>query len=67
MIASELLPQEFNAATYFVDRNVAEGRGSRPAFFYEDRVAHLRATSRSWPTAPATRCSSSACGPRTAC
>ena len=38
MIASESLPQEFNVATYFVDRNVAEGRGSRPAFFYEDRV-----------------------------
>ena len=38
MIASETLPQEFNVATYFVDRNVAEGRGSRPAFFYEDRV-----------------------------
>ena len=28
MIASEILPQEFNVATYFVDRNVAEGRGS---------------------------------------
>jgi benzoate-CoA ligase family protein len=38
MIASDVLPQEFNVATYFVDRNVAEGRGSRPAFYYEDRV-----------------------------
>ena len=38
MIASEILPQEFNVATYFVDRNVAEGRGGRPAFLYEDRV-----------------------------
>jgi benzoate-CoA ligase family protein len=38
MIASEILPQEFNVATYFVDRNVAEGREGRPAFFYEDRV-----------------------------
>ena len=38
MIASEVLPQEFNVATYFVDRNIAQGRGSRPAFFYEDRV-----------------------------
>jgi benzoate-CoA ligase len=38
MIASEVLPQEFNVATYFVDRNVAGGRGGRPAFFYEDRV-----------------------------
>ena len=42
MIASEILPQEFNVATYFVDRNVAEGRGGRPAFLYEDRVADLR-------------------------
>jgi benzoate-CoA ligase len=38
MNASETLPQEFNVATYFVDRNVAEGRGARPAFLYEDRV-----------------------------
>jgi benzoate-CoA ligase family protein len=38
MIASEILPQEFNVAAHFVDRNVAEGRGGRPAFFYEDRV-----------------------------
>ena len=38
MIASERLPQEFNVATYFVDRHVAEGRGGRPAFLYEDRV-----------------------------
>jgi benzoate-CoA ligase len=38
MNASETLPQEFNVATYFVDRNVAEGRGSRPAFHCEDRV-----------------------------
>ena len=38
MNASDTLPQEFNVATYFVDRNVAEGRGSRPAFLCEDRV-----------------------------
>ena len=38
MIASDTLPQEFNVATWFVDRNVDEGRGHRPAFFYEDRV-----------------------------
>ena len=38
MIASDSLPPEFNVATYFVDRNVTEGRGSRPAFLYEDRV-----------------------------
>jgi benzoate-CoA ligase len=38
MNASEVLPQEFNAATWFVDRNVEEGRGPRPAYHYEDRV-----------------------------
>ncbi len=38
MIASEILPARFNVATWFVDRNVAEGRGGAPAFFYEDRV-----------------------------
>jgi benzoate-CoA ligase family protein len=38
MNASETLPQEFNVVTYFVDRNVAEGRGPRPAFLCEDRV-----------------------------
>ncbi|MBI1845901.1 MAG: benzoate-CoA ligase family protein [Candidatus Rokubacteria bacterium] len=38
MIAAETLPAQFNVATYFVDRNVVEGRGARPAFLYEDRV-----------------------------
>jgi benzoate-CoA ligase len=38
MNASETLPQEFNVATFFVDRNVKEGRGPRPAFLCEDRV-----------------------------
>ncbi|HXH81884.1 MAG TPA: benzoate-CoA ligase family protein [Candidatus Tectomicrobia bacterium] len=38
MIAAETLPAEFNVATWFVDRNIAEGRAARPAFFYEDRV-----------------------------
>jgi benzoate-CoA ligase family protein len=37
MNAAELLPAEFNVATWFVDRNVAEGRGATPAFRYEDR------------------------------
>ena len=36
MIASEVLPQEFNAAVYFVDRNIAEGRGARTAFIHEN-------------------------------
>src|SRR6266550_4431468 len=34
----EALPAQFNVATWFVDRNVAEGRGARPAFHYEDRT-----------------------------
>src|SRR5918999_5719708 len=38
MNASEHLPREFNVATHFVDRNVAEGRGAQPAFHDEDRV-----------------------------
>ncbi len=38
MNAFELLPAQFNAATWFVDRNVAEGRGAAPAFRYEGRT-----------------------------
>src|SRR6267142_7262846 len=38
MNASDLLPAQFNVATWFVDRNVAEGRGAAPAFVYEDRT-----------------------------
>ncbi len=38
MNASELLPAQFNVATWFVDRNVAEGRGAVAAFHYEDRT-----------------------------
>ncbi len=38
MNASDLLPAQFNAATWFVDKNVAEGRGAVPAFRYEDRT-----------------------------
>jgi benzoate-CoA ligase len=38
MNASELLPAQFNAATWFVDRNVAEGRGAAPAFRYAERT-----------------------------
>src|SRR5437870_968194 len=38
MNASELLPAEFNVATWFVDRNVDEGRGAAPAYRYEDRT-----------------------------
>ena len=31
------IPPQFNAARFFVDRHVEEGRGSRVAFHYEDR------------------------------
>ncbi len=34
----DTLPAQFNVATWFVDRNVAEGRGARPAFHYEGRT-----------------------------
>jgi benzoate-CoA ligase len=32
------IPDRFNAAAFFVDRNVAEGRGGKVAFFSEDRT-----------------------------
>lgn len=38
MKASELLPEQFNAAVHFVDRNIAEGRGAFPAFVCEGRT-----------------------------
>jgi benzoate-CoA ligase len=38
MIAAETLPPEFNAATWFVDRNVAEGRGAAPALHCQGRT-----------------------------
>ena len=38
MIASEVLPAEFNAATYFVDRHLDEGREGAVAIVYEDRT-----------------------------
>src|SRR5881397_671736 len=34
----ETLAAQFNVATWFVDRNVAEGRGPAPVFHYEDRT-----------------------------
>jgi benzoate-CoA ligase len=38
MIAAEVLPPEFNVATWFVDRHVAEGRSAAPAFLCEGRT-----------------------------
>jgi benzoate-CoA ligase len=38
MNAAERLPGQFNVATHFVDRNVAEGRAHQPAFLCDDRV-----------------------------
>jgi benzoate-CoA ligase len=38
MIASDVLPAQFNAAAYFVDRNVDEGRAAALAVLYEDRT-----------------------------
>jgi benzoate-CoA ligase len=32
------IPARFNAAAWFVDRHLTEGRSRTPAFFYEDRV-----------------------------
>ena len=36
------LPQQFNAADYFVDRNIREGRGDKIAVLCEDRTATYR-------------------------
>ena len=30
------LPKKFNAAEYFIDRNIDEGRGDRQAILFED-------------------------------
>src|SRR5712692_818578 len=30
------VPDRFNAATFFVDRHIAEGRGAKAAFFHEE-------------------------------
>jgi len=38
MIAAEVLPAQFNVATWFVDRHVDEGRGGAPAFHHEGRT-----------------------------
>ncbi|MEK6839042.1 MAG: AMP-binding protein, partial [Candidatus Thermoplasmatota archaeon] len=36
------IPDRFNAASFFVDRNIAEGRGDKIAFFHEDRTVTYR-------------------------
>jgi len=36
------IPERFNAAAFFVDRHVAEGRGDRVAFFCQDRTLTYR-------------------------
>ena len=36
--AFTVLPDEFNAATYFVDRHIAEGRGKKTAIECEERI-----------------------------
>ena len=30
------VPERFNAATFFVDRHIAEGRGGKVAFFHDE-------------------------------
>src|SRR2546425_422035 len=37
MLASDVLPAQFNVATHFVDRNLDEGRADATAFFCADR------------------------------
>jgi benzoate-CoA ligase len=38
MTAAIDVPERFNAATHFLDRHLAEGRGSRPAFRFRGRA-----------------------------
>jgi benzoate-CoA ligase family protein len=38
MNAAQSLPAQFNVATWFVDRNVSEGRGTKPAFHCDGRT-----------------------------
>src|SRR5205085_4030814 len=33
-----LLPEQFNAATAFLDHNITEGRGAKTAIYYEDNT-----------------------------
>ncbi len=33
-----ILPDQFNAASEFLDRNLQEGRGERPAIYYQDQT-----------------------------
>ena len=37
-IPSVIIPDQFNAATAFLDRNVAEGRGEKTAIYYEGQA-----------------------------
>src|SRR5437016_4302025 len=37
-IPSVILPDQFNAATAFLDRNLAEGRGSKTAIYHEGQA-----------------------------
>ena len=57
------LPTAFNAATYFVDRNVREGRGAKTALGVRRRDESV--TSNCWNarTSLATSCASSTCAP----
>src|SRR5581483_10821700 len=43
MRASDVLPAEFNVATWFLDRHLQEGRGGAPAFHCGDQVLRYRA------------------------
>ncbi len=38
MIAQIVIPEQFNAASAFLDRNLQEGRGAKPAIFYQGQT-----------------------------
>ncbi len=56
-----------NAASWFVDRNVDEGRGASPAFHCEDRTLTYADVQELVSPQRQTRCSSSASIGETAC
>src|SRR6059058_6162956 len=37
-VPSVVLPDQFNAATAFLDRNLSEGRGNKTAIYYEGKT-----------------------------
>src|SRR5690242_586591 len=46
-MAEVVVPEQFNAATYFLDRNLEEGRGDSVAIYYHDEEITYRRVAES--------------------